>query len=132
MMSKAFWLSVLVRAIKTAAQVAVATIGIGATSLADVPWTGVLSVSGLAALLSVLTSIIAYGTPVLPQVDPIGVLSDKVTADTTDGADPAPDSDVKAQVGEFMDESHRQEVSTDPGPGVPDPNRNIANPEGDF
>ena len=45
-----------VRALKTFAQTAAATIGVTAT-LGDVNWLGVLSASVLAALLSMLTSI---------------------------------------------------------------------------
>lgn len=45
-----------VRALKTFAQTAAATIGVSAT-LGDVNWLGVLSASVLSALLSMLTSI---------------------------------------------------------------------------
>lgn len=45
-----------IRALKTFAQTAAATIGVSAT-LGDVNWLGVLSASALAALLSMLTSV---------------------------------------------------------------------------
>lgn len=45
------------RALRTAAQTAVATIGTTAAVLADIDWPIVASSAGLAALLSLLTSV---------------------------------------------------------------------------
>ena len=56
MWSGRFWVAAGERAIKTAAQTAIATIGTTALIHA-VDWTIVASASGLAALLSVLTSV---------------------------------------------------------------------------
>jgi hypothetical protein len=48
------------RAIKTVAQTAVATIGIGAVGILDVDWVNVLSVSALAGVMSLMTSVLQY------------------------------------------------------------------------
>ena len=55
----------LVRAAKTAAQTAVALIGTGAVGFTDLDWVRIASVSGVAAVLSLLTSI----ATALPEVD---------------------------------------------------------------
>ena len=56
-----FWKAALIRAIRTVAQTAVATIG-SAAVLSDVNWGVVVSASILAGILSILTSI-ATGLP---------------------------------------------------------------------
>lgn len=55
-MTKAWWKAALVRAVKTVAQTAVATIGTTAV-ISQVDWMVVLSASALAGILSMLTSI---------------------------------------------------------------------------
>lgn len=55
-MNKAWWKAALVRAIKTIAQTAVATIGTTAV-MSQVDWVMVASASSLAGVLSLLTSI---------------------------------------------------------------------------
>lgn len=57
MWSKKFWQDAAERAIKTVAQTAVALLGTGAIGLLDVDWVQVASVSALAGIVSVLTSI---------------------------------------------------------------------------
>lgn len=48
------------RAVKTVAQVAISTIGVGAVGILDVDWVQVLSVSALAGVMSLLTSVLTY------------------------------------------------------------------------
>lgn len=48
------------RAVKTLAQVAISTIGVGAIGILDVDWVNVLSVSALAGVMSLLTSVLVY------------------------------------------------------------------------
>ena len=62
-MSKEWWKAAGIRAIKTVAQTAVATIGVSAT-MSDVNWIMVVSASALAGILSLLTSIAG-----LPEVE---------------------------------------------------------------
>lgn len=61
-MTKEFWKAVLIRAIRTICQTAVALIGTNAVGVTDVEWLGVLSGAALAGVVSVLTSI-ATGLP---------------------------------------------------------------------
>ena len=56
-MNKAWRKAALVRAIKTMAQTAAALIGTGAVGFTDLDWLRILSVAGVAGLLSLLTSI---------------------------------------------------------------------------
>ena len=48
------------RAVKTVAQAALATIGVGAMGVFDVDWLNVVSVAALAGIVSLLTSVIGY------------------------------------------------------------------------
>lgn len=57
MFTKSFAVAALERAIKTFAQAAVAVLVGNVTGLLDVDWVQLASVSGLAALVSVLTSV---------------------------------------------------------------------------
>ena len=70
MWSKRFWLSLVERAIKTFAQalIAIWPLGDAALGLIDVDWEKSLSIAGLAAAVSVLTSIVS--APVGPDGSP--------------------------------------------------------------
>jgi hypothetical protein len=48
------------RAVKTFAQTALATISVGAAGIFEVDWVNVLSVSSLAMIMSLLTSVLQY------------------------------------------------------------------------
>lgn len=66
-MNKEFWVSAIIRAIRTMAQTAVATIGTAAV-LSEVDWMFVLSASVLAGILSILTAV-ATGLPEVVEDD---------------------------------------------------------------
>jgi hypothetical protein len=57
---KAYWNFAGERAVKTVAQVALATIGVTAAGIIEVDWVQVLSVSALAGVMSLLTSVITF------------------------------------------------------------------------
>ena len=65
MLKKEFWKAALIRAIRTIAQTAIATIGT-ATVLSEINWIQIASASAVAGILSVLTSI-ATGLPEVPE-----------------------------------------------------------------
>lgn len=65
---KEFLIAALIRALRTFAQAAIGMIAVG-SAFADVNWLQVLSVSGVSAVLSILTSI-ATG---LPEVKKVGL-----------------------------------------------------------
>lgn len=59
MFSRLFWKAAFERAVKTAVQSFLAVGLVGATDLFSVDWEHSLSVAGLAALISVLTSLVS-------------------------------------------------------------------------
>lgn len=58
MFSLEFWQYAGERAIKTFAQAAIAFLGTGAVGLFSIDWASLISVSGGAAFLSILTSVV--------------------------------------------------------------------------
>lgn len=65
-----------IRAVKTAAQTAIALIGTGTVGFTDLDWVQIASVSGVAAVLSILTSI--AGLPEVGKVDEYTEIDDGV------------------------------------------------------
>jgi len=61
MWTKDFWTTTLERAIRTLAQVLLSMIVVGETGFLDVDWVQAGSVAGLAAIASILMSIVATG-----------------------------------------------------------------------
>lgn len=61
MTTRKFWISAAERAVKTVAQTALSLLTVGATSLLEVHWAAVGAVSGLAGVVSLLTSIVSSG-----------------------------------------------------------------------
>ncbi|MGW0522836.1 holin [Crossiella sp. NPDC003009] len=57
-----FWRSATERALKTLAQALVAVLGADGIGLLNAPWTAALSAAGMAALLSLLTSVASSGS----------------------------------------------------------------------
>jgi hypothetical protein len=64
MFQKLFWVGTFERAVKTFGQAALAYLGANAVGLLHADWLGVLDVAGLAAALSVLTSLVTATTVV--------------------------------------------------------------------
>ena len=64
-MTKQWWRAAGIRAVKTMAQTGVALIGTGAVGFTDLDWARIASVAGVAAVLSLLTSVAG-----LPEVQP--------------------------------------------------------------
>jgi cell division FtsZ-interacting protein ZapD len=69
-MNKEFWKSALIRAIKTVAQTLLSSITVG-QALSDINWITILSISVVAGICSILTSIITG----LPEVETDGELT---------------------------------------------------------
>jgi hypothetical protein len=71
MWTKAFWQAAAERSIKTFAQTAAALLVASGTGLLDSDWQTTGSVAGMAALLSVLTSVASAGVgPAGPSLGP--------------------------------------------------------------
>jgi len=86
----AWWRAAGMRAVKTAAQTAVALIGTGAIGILDVDWVSVASAAALAAIVSLITSIAG-----LPELDvPKTVTVTVPTAAQANGAVTQPEDTI--------------------------------------
>ena len=88
MFSTTFWRYAFERAIKTFAQTVVALLSASGIGLLNAPWIQVLSVAGMTALLSVLTSVAStrVGEPDSPNLSrsaPYGESAQRVPTATT-------------------------------------------------
>ncbi|MDR2256965.1 MAG: holin [Arthrobacter sp.] len=99
MFTIAFWKGATERAIKTAAQSLLATIGVTGLTFGAVDWGVALSVASLAALASVLTSIV-NPSPVPASQDPELAEAQAIAAANT----AAVAEDLEAQADETVDE----------------------------
>lgn len=81
-MTKDFWKAALIRAIKTFAQAMVAQIGAGSVGIVQFDWVGALSVSAMAAVLSIFTSL--AGLPEVQLSETIYALDNEPDEDGED------------------------------------------------
>ena len=81
-MTKEFWKAALIRAIKTFAQAMVAQIGAGSVGIVQFDWVGALSVSAMAAVLSIFTSL--TGLPEVQLSETIYALDNEPDEDDED------------------------------------------------
>lgn len=81
-MTKEFWKAAVIRAIKTFAQAMVAQIGAGSIGIVAFDWTGALSVSAMAAVLSLFTSL--AGLPEVQLQDTLYAYDNDVDDDEED------------------------------------------------
>lgn len=87
------------RAIKTFAQAAVALLGVDTFGLLDVDWVAVASASGLAALISLLTSIATAGVRSDGSPSLAGEVIESAVVERLDGAEvvAGPANDIVAE-----------------------------------
>lgn len=88
MFTSLFWRLTIERAVKTFAQTLVALFSINGIGLLNAPWSTALSAAGMAAMLSVLTSMASEpwgsrNTPSLLQVTPAAAQSATAAAPST-------------------------------------------------
>ncbi|MEU1731380.1 holin [Streptosporangium sp. NPDC020145] len=62
LLTTAYWADTIERMVRAASSSALATLGVGQLGLLDVDWAAVASVAGMAAVVSMLTSVAAGST----------------------------------------------------------------------
>lgn len=111
-MTRDYLLATIERAIKTAAQTALALIGTNATGITDIDWVGVGSATALAVVVSLLTSL--AGVKLTPGDGPAMFGPEKIAVDH-DLEDPVEledtPEDVRADAA--MEDETSTETSTD-------------------
>lgn len=83
----AFWTAAAERALKTFAQTAVALLGVDTFGLLDVDWTTTASAAGLAALISLLTSIGTAGVRSDGSLSLAGEVIESAVVERLDGTE---------------------------------------------
>lgn len=84
-MTKEFWKAAAIRALKTFAQAMVAQIGAGSVGIVQFDWVGALSVSAMAAVLSLFTSL--AGLPEVQLQDTLYAYDNDVSDDEEEDYD---------------------------------------------
>ena len=88
MFTLVFWQATTERAVKSFAQALAALLGTGGLGLWDVAWLTTLSIAGMTALLSVLTSLTSI--PIGPAGSPSVVTTPGMTPEKADVREPVP------------------------------------------
>ena len=99
-MTKDFWKAALIRAIKTFAQAMVAQIGAGSVGIVQFDWVGALSVSAMAAVLSIFTSL--AGLPEVQLSETIYALDNEPDEDDEDD-DEVEIEDISVEIEDISD-----------------------------
>ncbi|WP_138968870.1 holin [Streptomyces sp. YIM 121038] len=132
-----FWVSALERAVKTFAQALVGILASDHVGLFDVSWGSALSSAGLAALLSVLTSIASeriteQGTPSLVRTEPDEEPSVPVPLTALYPQTPYPDQPQAQQPGPSYPQASYPQPTHPAYPAYPPPYPPDRQPPGTF
>lgn len=98
MLNKLFWTDALIRAVRTFAQTAVALLGVDAVGFADVNWIAIVSTSGVAAVISILTSVARIQSPLESAVS----VSKATEADSSTTTPEEPETAVEGYTGSIQ------------------------------